>query len=156
MWEMMVSWTSTPIYNTKPCSRGVDLPDCPTKVLLTSAHNYMSQFLEITISINVFLLYLFLFLWKYEITQCRKFLWEFGFKDKQKKLDDRTIAGGEIQLNAKWKTAVEKERMDTQRKELKMNFLIKKAGCIQGRRAGVIVLKRWLWKLRSEYFVTRV
>lgn len=101
MLEMMASWTSTPMFNIKPCSRAVDVPDCPTKFILTTPHNYMSQFLEITLSIITFLLYLFLFLWKYEIMKYTKFLWEFGFKGKEKKLDNKTIAGGQMELNVK-------------------------------------------------------
>lgn len=55
------------------------------------------------------LLYLFLCLWKYEIMKCRKFFWEFGFKGKEIRLDNRTTAGEEMELEAKWK-ATEKRK----------------------------------------------
>lgn len=149
MWEMMVGWTSVPMYNVNPCLRVVNLPG------VLEIFDLPARQLHKPTPWNIFLS-----LWRYEIMKCRHLFRRFGSKVEEKVLDNRTITGGEVELNANWKAAVGKVKMNAHHTErIADEFLdarrlgvLKDAGIVGSRAQQEVLSLSGLRTLRSGYF----
>lgn len=92
--------------------------------------------------------------------KCRQLFQRFGSKVEEKVLDNRTITGGEVELNANWKAAGGRVKMNAHHTErIADEFLdarrlgvLKDAGIVRSRAQQEVLSLSGLWTLRSGYF----